>query len=103
MALIPNKDGDISEIEAKDGFHSAWASPISSSSVKASTSTKSLRVPHQTPTTCTARHPTTTIELAFVLGYTFHAHSCAAQTAYIGIGCSLDLHSKKGVDHAKYA
>ena len=70
------------------------------SSDAASSSAVPLRVPHQTPMTCIARHPTTTIELVFVLGYTFHAHSCAAQTAYITIGFNPDLHSKNGVDHA---
>ena len=41
------------------------------------TLTESLRVPSHTPVTCMRRHPTTIIELALVLGYTFHAYSCA--------------------------
>ncbi len=49
------------------------------------------------------RQLTTTIELALVLGYTFQAHSCAAQMAYIKIGCRPPRQSRKGVDHAMYA
>ena len=40
------------------------------------------RAPHHTSATVAPRTPTTTPELAGVLGYTFHAHSWAAQRAY---------------------
>lgn len=64
---------------------------------------KSSRLPTQTPSTCKATQPTTAIELMLVLGYTFHAHSCAAQTAYVATGCSPLAWRRKGVDQAIYA
>ena len=63
----------------------------------------SFLVPHHTPATVTARTPTTVAELAGVLGYTFHAHSCAPHSAYTATGLNPAFHSKKGVDHAIYA
>ena len=60
-------------------------------------------VPYHIPATCTARHTTTVIELAEVLGYTFHATSCASHTATARIGCSPDRHSKYGDAHASHA
>ena len=48
--------------------------------------------------TVAAKQTTATIELAFVLGYTFHAHSCTMHTAYINTGFIPLRHSKNGVD-----
>lgn len=49
----------------------------------------------------TAKQATTTTELALVLGYTFHAHSCAAQIRYTSTGCRPLRQSRKGVDQAR--
>lgn len=63
----------------------------------------SFRVPHHTPNTVTASTPTTVPEESGVLGYTFHAHSCAAHSPYCTTGWNPAFHSKNGVVHAKYA
>ena len=59
--------------------------------------------PNKTASTVILRQPTTTRELALVLGYTFHAHSCAAQIAYIRTGWSPERQRRNGVDQAMYA
>jgi len=58
---------------------------------------------YHAPATVMARQPTTTIELIVELGYTFQAHSCAAQTVYIKTGCMPLLQRRKGLVHAMYA
>lgn len=63
-------------------------------------SVESLPVPSQEPTAAINKQPTTTIELVSLLGYTFQAHSCAAQTEKIETGGSPLRQSRKGVDQA---
>lgn len=50
-----------------------------------------------------ASENTTAIELAVVLGNTFHAHSCNAHTKYTKTGWILALKSRKGLAQARYA
>ena len=62
--------------------------------------TKSFLVPHHTLAIVVKITPTTTIELALVLGYTFQAHSWTANRAYCRIGCIPLRQRRNGVDHA---
>lgn len=65
--------------------------------------TTSLYPLKNTPKTWTASDNTTTVELVFVLGKTFQAHSCSAHKAYIRIGWRPARQRRNGVAHARYA
>jgi hypothetical protein len=59
-------------------------------------------IPIQELATVIAKHATTTDELRFVLGYTFHAHSCATKTAMTPTICIPLRHNRNGVAQTIY-